>query len=209
MGRPKNSNRRILEYSYGIGIKDLAASGALTGNSGSAHACGKLILSDGREARDIAAYSLTVEISEGPGPYTIQFENNYEGKHYTDEHTIENQAVNLGGYRYYFRCAHCDRRVKALFFNGPLWGCRHCCGLLYQREKEHRLMDEYLHAAEILRTKARKLRKNRHPRLANRLERQAVEYEEKRDQRYDEYWARQWGNLAEIFKDGLEEYTAK
>jgi len=115
----------------------------------------------------------------------IQFEYNYQGQPVSFKQPIEIQPVHLGGYRYYFRCnctkngRYCGRRVKALYFGGNIWACRHCLELVYQNSRYHR--DEAARLrnnAEVLQKKADTLRTYKHPRKANILERKAWDYEQ-------------------------------
>lgn len=39
---------------------------------------------------------------------------------------------NLGGYRYWLMCPHCEKRVGVLYKNGIYFSCRHCNNLTYE-----------------------------------------------------------------------------
>lgn len=44
---------------------------------------------------------------------------------------------NFGGYRHWFVCPHCKRRVWVLYWDGS-WGCRHCHNLTYRSRLERK-----------------------------------------------------------------------
>jgi hypothetical protein len=89
--------------------------------------------------------------------------------------SIIRQPVHLGGYRHYFKCGcvvkgkFCGRNVKALYWGGNVFGCRHCLKLVYLSSRIHRDRLEYGERARALEKKAERYRTNKHPRKANRL----------------------------------------
>jgi len=48
---------------------------------------------------------------------------------------ITKTAVHLGGYRFWFLCPGCDRRI-GLLYGGHLFRCRHCLNLRYASQRE-------------------------------------------------------------------------
>lgn len=44
---------------------------------------------------------------------------------------FEKQVCNFGGYRYYFHCPLCKKRMRKLYFNGGVFLCRKCLNLGY------------------------------------------------------------------------------
>jgi len=186
MGRDTYSHRRVLEFSAGVRIQDLKNYGLL--NRGSLKASWNYNITRGMYKENLADVTFTVQLSNTDrlsDKNFIQFEYNYQGQPVSFKQPIEIQPVHLGGYRYYFRCnctkngRYCGRRVKALYFGGNIWACRHCLELVYQNSRYHR--DEAARLrnnAEVLQKKADTLRTYKHPRKANILERKAWDYEQ-------------------------------
>ena len=187
MGRYNYSHRRVIEQSAGIRIQDLINQG-LTQKP--CRGIWNHNITRGHE--QLADVKFTVQIINKDrlsDDNFIQFEYEYQGKSISFKQPIEIQPVYLGGYRYYFRCNcnkngnYCGRRVKALYFGGNIWACRHCLELVYNNCRHHR--DETQRArinADYLQTKADTLRRYRHPRKANRLEWRVYEYERAADE---------------------------
>jgi len=63
---------------------------------------------------------------------------------------FERTACNYGGYRIWFQCPHCHRRVAVLYGAGKYFLCRHCYGLTYTSQQQSR--------PDRLMRKARKIR---------------------------------------------------
>jgi len=195
MGRDAYSRRGVLEYSYGISIADIAASGLFK----HAQVTGKW---DGTISRDtgwgyrepVAVYTALLSItpqrlveSEVRNPHLaedsfIQFDVDHQGNHFTKKHRLERQPVHLGGQRWYFKCAGCGRRCKALYFCLPAFACRCCARLVYRSSREHRNSQDLRNAAWVAYRKADNLRARKHPRLANRELWKALELERLYDQ---------------------------
>ena len=91
---------------------------------------------------------------------------------------VAKMSVHYGGFRYYFVCPYCHRRLKKLYFGTCEIACRHCFNLVYQRCQENKSLFMNLTSAEIYRVKAEHLRINRHPRLARAYESKAEKYDE-------------------------------
>lgn len=184
MGRNSYSSRRIVEYSYSIRIEDLAEAGCFTRGPCTGTGSGRIGYKGSEDEAPIAEYSFTItigpkvsEIAEELGGIRIPamdsfiaLEHDYKGRHYSGKHYIDRLPVHFGGFRWYFRCGNCGRRVKALYFGWNKWACRHCCGLVYRSSREHRNSMDKWNAAEIAEKRAEILRGRKHPRLANRLE---------------------------------------
>lgn len=52
---------------------------------------------------------------------------------------VDMTLCNFGGCRFWFRCpvARCARRVAKLYFSRlGIFACRHCCGLVYESQRE-------------------------------------------------------------------------
>jgi len=191
MGRDKYSSRHIVEYLAGVRIQDLLNYEIL--NRGGITADWTTTITQ-NGYMELANVKVTVKIGSkkllSENNY-IQFEYCYDGNNIKHIHPIETQPVHFGGNRYYFRCncmkngKKCMRRVKALYFGGNVWACRHCLELVYQNCRYHRDESTRLrNNAEILQKKADSLRKYRHPRKANILEWKAYDYELKSDESF-------------------------
>lgn len=188
MGRDSYSHRRVIEFSAGVRIQDLINYG-LT-QKPCRGSWNYNITRNGYE--QLADVTFTVQIINKErlsDKNFIQFEYDYQGQPVSFKQPIEIQPVHLGGYRYYFRCncmkngRYCGRRVKALYFGGHVWACRHCLELVYQNSRYHRDEAARLrHNAEVLQKKADTLRRYGHPRKANRLEWKVNEYEQAADE---------------------------
>jgi hypothetical protein len=176
LGRDSYSNRQIIEYSGGIAIKDLLHANILNRGNLSVKWNFKVTHSYRGQLADIEC---TVNV-EDDNSY-IKFQYDYEGYQRDLKHPIIKQPVNFGGYRYYFKCncvkhnQYCGRLVKALYFGGNVWGCRHCLGLVYYSCRFHRDSTEHSGKADLLLNKAEKLRKQGHPRKANLIEIKALD----------------------------------
>lgn len=49
---------------------------------------------------------------------------------------FDRQPTNFGGFKYFFRCNHCNSRVTKLYF--PNLNCRKCSGLKYKSSVSNR-----------------------------------------------------------------------
>ena len=65
--------------------------------------------------------------------------------------TLIRTPCNYGGYRIWFRCSNCMRRVAIIYGAGKYFYCRHCYGLTYSSQQESKV--------DRLMRKARKIRK--------------------------------------------------
>ena len=65
--------------------------------------------------------------------------------------SFDQTTCNYGGYRLWFKCPLCSRRVAILYGMGKYFYCRHCYGLTYTSQLESRA-DRHMR-------KARKIRK--------------------------------------------------
>jgi len=179
MGRDSYSPRRILEHSAGITIQDLKAAGLLTGKDLIAN--WNYTLSRGNDL--LCRVYCTVTMKDWQGD--IAFKYNYNGQDYSFKQRIVKQPVHYGGHRYYFKCdctkngQYCGRLVKALYWGGNVYACRHCLDLVYSACRNHRDRMEYSERARILQARAERYRRNKHPRKANRLLWIAYDYENK------------------------------
>lgn len=192
LGRDTYSPRGLVEQRANISIRYLLDHKIL-GN-------GPLLASWEREITEtrgewketIANIKYQVKIEDRPGSIfgKMTFETKYQGQTYWNVHTLVSQPVNLGGSRYYFRCALCGRRVKAIYYGFKGWACRHCCQLVYKASREHRNPFALQSAAETCREKADHLIETGHPRLAKRMEKKAAIQEIAFQQGFNEFLGR-------------------
>ena len=67
--------------------------------------------------------------------------NNYfdvfygENKKHSYQIPFEKQKCNYGGYRYYFRCPLCNKRMRKLYFTNGAFLCRKCLNLGYYTQR--------------------------------------------------------------------------
>jgi hypothetical protein len=86
--------------------------------------------------RDIRANRWSVE---------LQFEH-FEGK---QSIPIMWSWCNFGGYRPWFRCPYCPRRVRKLYYASGFCGCRTCCNLRYASQRRGAKSRRYLQALRL------------------------------------------------------------
>lgn len=100
---------------------------------------------------------------------------------------FDKTPCNYGGHRFWFLCPGCGRRVAIIYGAGKFFLCRHCYGLTYASQQEHKW--------DRLIRRARKIRrrlgadeglqdliirpKGMHVTTFNRLFRDAVKYEKR------------------------------
>jgi hypothetical protein len=58
-----------------------------------------------------------------------------DGMKFVERVSLDKTAVHLGGYRPWFLCTTCERRV-AVLYGGERFRCRHCHGLRYASQRE-------------------------------------------------------------------------
>lgn len=63
---------------------------------------------------------------------------------------FDRTPCNYGGYRKWFLCPHCGKRVAVLYLGGKFFLCRHCYGLVYGSQQEVR-SDRLMRAARKIR----------------------------------------------------------
>ena len=164
MGRWKYSGRDVVEDTVSITVDDLRLWGYLKEGS---HKSGILTLS--RNGRKTGSLGFSVGIDRDEGSY-ISFNYLLDGEVVKYKHGIEHHPCNYGGFRYYFICCACWRRITALYFYDSYYLCRHCHKLVYRMSRDHRSQYEFLHHSQDLKDRAIKLRERKHPRKANKLE---------------------------------------
>jgi hypothetical protein len=178
MGRSSYSSRRIIEHSAAVTIQDLL-SAELLGRD--CNASWTHSISRNEEKLTDVHFNVT---TKGDDSF-LGFRYNYDGRDNDFKHRIVRQPVHLGGYRYFFECGctkngqYCGRRVKALYWGGHVYACRHCLDLVYLSCRAHRDAMEYSVRASALENRAKAYRRNRHPRKSNRLLWLADEYMER------------------------------
>ena len=198
MGRDSYSSRRIVEYSYGISISDLLDRHLLKVESLQAYWKNTITEKRNNESKKLAEVSYQISV-ENPNDDEVDgvlsFEWTYLKKKYSDYTEILRQHVNLGGFRYFFRCRHCGRRVKKVFFGGNAFACRHCCKLVYHACRNHRNVCGLIEQAETTEKKSERLRASNHPRLANRLQEKSFDQMLRGEEALDEATMKRFGHL--------------
>jgi hypothetical protein len=48
---------------------------------------------------------------------------------------VEKQPCNYGGYRYYFKCSSCLKRMRKVYFKNRIFECRKCLNLGYRSQR--------------------------------------------------------------------------
>lgn len=66
-------------------------------------------------------------------PNHLAFSYSHRNKSYSYNVELLKTQCNYGGYRYWFACPKCSRRVGVLYCAG-LYVCRHCIGANYQTQ---------------------------------------------------------------------------
>jgi len=178
------SARKVLDHSFALTIQDLIAYKILSGKDLKATWTNSIYRND-EKATDVSYYAIvTSEL------IYVNFKYRYNGNDCDFSHKVVRQPVNLGGYRYYFKCGcstngiPCGRQVKALYWGGNVFACRHCLKLVYLSSRIHRDRLEYGERARALEKKAERYRKNKHPRKANRLLWLAQDFHEEHAKRF-------------------------
>jgi hypothetical protein len=85
---------------------------------------------------------------------TLNYRNRHRGGRWESVEqrvSFDRTPCNYGGYRLWFNCPLCSRRVAVLYGAGKYFYCRHCYGLTYSSQQEGR--------PDRLMRKARKIRK--------------------------------------------------
>lgn len=181
MGRWSYSSRRVVERSSRITIQNLTDWHLLKRGPLAASWEGGISETRGAWMTEIARVNYRVNIDSTTPPVVgkIVLETTSANRSAScSTHLIEAQAVHYGGFRYFFRCTHCGRLVKALYLgNFDRWACRTCCGLVYESSRRHRDPYALQGAGAECRKKAAYLRTHGHPRLASRMEARAKELE--------------------------------
>ena len=96
--------------------------------------------------------------------------------------SFDRTPCNYGGYRTWFLCPHCSRRVAVLYGAGKYFFCRHCYNLTYGSQQES-LQDRLMRKARKIRERLRASDnliesilfkpKNMHQKTFDRLRREA------------------------------------
>ena len=168
MGLISYSSRNIIEHSAAVTIQDLLSAGLL-GRDG--HASWTHSIKRNEEKLTDVYFNVK---TKGDNSF-IGFRYHYEGQDNDFKQRIVRQPVHFGGYRHFFQCGctkngqYCGRLVKALYWGGHVFACRHCLNLVYLACRSHRDWMAYSDRADALKKKAERYRRNKHPRKANRL----------------------------------------
>ncbi len=184
MGRWSYSDRRVLEYSASITIQDLIYYGIFIKDN-IPDVLNYIITTQNRRIYTEKPVYVSQKVYIKDNESYIQFQYDYKGQYKEIIHSIIKQPVNYGGYRYYFKCSsyknnvYCGQLVKALYFGGNVFACRHCLELVYQNCRYNRDIIRHKYNAKIFKKKSDKLRQYGHPRKANILLKKSFEYETK------------------------------
>ena len=65
---------------------------------------------------------------------------------------LDKTPCNYGGFRRWFLCPHCSKRVALLYGAGRRFLCRHCYGLTYASQQENQA-DRFMRKARSIRTR--------------------------------------------------------
>lgn len=164
MGRWSYSNRGIIEEIPNFTIADLKAWGFLK----EGYKTGTITLSKHGIELGSVRISVNIKKAEKENSY-IQFNYNLNDESVSYIHEIELFPCYFGSYRLYFECKDCGKRVSALFFKNGYYSCRHCLRLVYLVSRRHRNPFLKQDQGNYLIQKAERLKKQGHPRKANRL----------------------------------------
>ena len=167
MGRWEYSSRGVLESTAKIMIEDLKVWGLF--EYGCKISGTITILTNGQKNGSVG---VTVDVNPKEESH-ILFDYRRNGEPVSYRHGIELFPCHYGGYRYFFICRDCGRRVTALYLYGGYYTCRHCHRLVYQSNRDHRSLNQNLHRSQNLEVRAERLRERRHPRKANRILKEA------------------------------------
>ncbi len=63
----------------------------------------------------------------------LYFNYSYNGKQYNYTVNLDKTPCNYGGYRYWYLCPNCNKRVGVLYCAG-IYVCRHCIGANYESQ---------------------------------------------------------------------------
>lgn len=159
-----SSDRGVIEETPGLTIDDLKAWGFLVGYA-------RGIITGKRNGRDVWSVGVSVDIkpAEEEDSY-IQFSYYLNDNPVKHRHGIELFSCNYGGYRAYFRCKDCGKRIMTLYLRRGYFSCRHCHRLVYLVSRRHRSLFEEIDRANALTNKVKRLIKRGHPRKAKRLQ---------------------------------------
>lgn len=123
------NTRTTVEDCIALDVRDLARRGLLT--AGSAF---------GWEWSLGGKPNGNIQIQVQPGAVLLNYKTRpYGAQEWTPRQllvSLDRTACTYGGYRHWFRCPYCSRRVAKLHSNGGLFACRHCHRLPYASQAE-------------------------------------------------------------------------
>jgi hypothetical protein len=134
--------KRTTESQHRIDIRWMKRQGYLRAGT-----MGNLIWSNRGEQTGLITYSIVEEGMVLNYRYRI---NGGEWQPVEQRIIFDRTPCNYGGYRTWFRCPRCGKRVALLYGAGKLFLCRHCYDLAYGSQQEGQL--------DRLMRKARKIR---------------------------------------------------
>jgi hypothetical protein len=82
-------------------------------------------------------------------PDSLPVSYSYRGKHYSYTIHLTTTAAHYGGFRYWFKCPSCSKRVAVLYCAGT-YACRECIGACYGSQLQQPI-DRLFSRAEALR----------------------------------------------------------
>ncbi|MCE1159344.1 MAG: hypothetical protein LWX23_01220 [Spirochaetia bacterium] len=173
MGRYEWSNRGILELTPSVKICDLVWRGLLTSEGeadfGQLHAFRflKTFNTSGVNPAQLEPYTMLEDGSVWIRAFLGERES-------TGSHKIVKQYLPYGGFRHFFICNGCGRRVKAIYFYEGEISCRHCLHLVYQKSRDHRNRSMMLRTSMSDCLKALELKGRGHPIKGKRLEERSI-----------------------------------
>jgi len=166
------SNREVIEDTVNITIQDLKTWGYLSPG----YKSGILTLS--RNGQKTGGLGFSVRIENEYDSY-IEFDYLLNGKPVKYTHRIEFFPCHYGNIRYYFICRETGKRVTALYLVGGYFASRHFHRMSYQCSRDHRSGFDLVHKWQNLERRAEWLKKNGHPRKAEKCYWKARYYEDK------------------------------
>ncbi len=175
------STAAVIEDTGKITIQDLKTWGYLRPG----YKSGTLTFS--RNGQITGGLELSVNIDNEYGSY-IKFDYLLNDKPGSYKHAIELVPCNYGNVRYYFKCRETGKRVTALYSVGGYYASRHYHRMTYQCSRYHRGQWYYSEKYRYLDRKSEWLKKNGHPRKANKYYWRARYYENL-----------SWGDAAHFF----------
>lgn len=132
-GSGRSGRRPIAEESRALRIGDISQAIALAPLG--TPQTGTIRWRIGAYGRVTGACSYRVSY-EVPGQRRLTLAYTVNGEPITDQVLLTSTRPHYGGYRWWFACRRCNRRVGVLFNPGSVWRCRHCWRITYRSSNE-------------------------------------------------------------------------